>query len=83
MRPLLGPSQAASRGRAALRRRGENAGELEEVGEQRVALLGGDALGMELHAVDGMRLVLEPHDEAVRGLGGDLESSRAGSRARR
>ena len=37
-----GPGVAAARAEA---------GQLEEVGEQRVAVLGGDALGMELHAV--------------------------------
>src|SRR3990172_3814380 len=52
-----------------------HAGKLEEVGEQRVALLGGDALGVELHAVHGVRLVHEPHDQAVRGLGRDLEAA--------
>src|SRR6185503_13575990 len=39
-------------------------GDLQEVGEQRVAVLGGDALGVELHAVHGMRLVLQAHDQA-------------------
>ncbi len=48
--------------------------QLEEVREQRVPLLGGDALGMELHAMHGMRLVLQPHDDAVRRLGRDLEA---------
>ena len=46
---------------------------LEEVGEQRMAVLGGDALGMELHAVHRMRLVLQAHDDAVGRLGRDLE----------
>ena len=38
-----------------------------------MAVLGGDALGMELHAVHGVALVLHAHDEAVGGLGRDLE----------
>src|SRR5262245_2298902 len=44
---------------------GRETGESEEVGEQRVSVLGGDALGVKLHAPDGMHLVLEPHDEPV------------------
>src|SRR5436190_6548400 len=44
-------------------------GHLQEVGEQRVAVLGGDALGMELHAVHGMRRVLHAHDHAALGRG--------------
>src|SRR5262245_29235285 len=40
-------------------------GEIEEVGEQRVSVLGGDALRVELYTIDGMRLVLQPHDEPV------------------
>ena len=66
----LGVHAAVLRRRGArartLRRRGREAGELEEVGEQRVAVLGGDALGMELHAVHGMRLVLQAHDQRRR-----------------
>src|SRR5262249_1264295 len=48
---------------------------VEEVGEQGMAVLGGDALRVELHAVYGKRLVLEAHDDAV-GLGRDLEVGR-------
>ena len=59
-------SQAAWRAARTLRRRGAHAGDLEEVGEQRVAVLGGDALGVELHAVHGMRLVLQAHDRGCR-----------------
>ena len=40
----------------------------EEIGEQSVAVLRGDALGMELHAVNWQRLVLQAHDEAIGGL---------------
>ncbi len=50
------------------------AGEFEEIGEQRVALFRGDAFRMELHAVHGMRLVLQAHDDAVRRLGGDFKA---------
>ena len=39
-----------------------------------MALFGGDALGMELHAMHGMRLVLQAHDDAVVRLGRDLEA---------
>ena len=72
-----------SRLRPRLRRRGLHAGELEEIGEQRVAVLGGDALGMELHAVHGMRLVLQAHDQAVAGLGRDRQAVGQRLRARR
>src|SRR5262245_14387693 len=44
---------------------GRKTGEIEEVGEQRVSVLGGDALGVELHPIDGMYLVLQPHDQPV------------------
>ncbi len=47
---------------------------LEEVGEQGVALLRSDALGMELYAMHGMRLVLQPHDDAVRRFRRDLQA---------
>jgi hypothetical protein len=47
-----------------------HAGDVEEVGEERVAVLGGDAFGMKLHAVHGMRLVLQAHDDGLAGLGG-------------
>src|SRR3954471_1598340 len=48
------------------------AGDLEEIVEDLVAVLRGDALGMELNAVDRQRLVAQAHDD-VAGLGGDLE----------
>src|SRR5258708_10395044 len=48
------------------------AGDLEEVLQDLVAVLGGDALGVELHAMDGQRLVAQAHDD-VAGLGGDFE----------
>src|SRR5262245_21339158 len=53
-------------------------GEIEEVGEQRVSVLGGDALGVELHAVDGVRLVFKPHDEPVGFRGHDQVLRQAG-----
>src|SRR5260370_19494381 len=51
------------------------AGDLEEVLQDLVAVLGGDALGVELHAMDGQRLVAQAHDD-VAGLGGDLKLAR-------
>ena len=53
-----------------------DAGKIEEIGEQLMAVLRGDALGMELHAVHRIALVLQAHDHAVVGLGGDLERVR-------
>ena len=38
-----------------------------------MAMLRGDALGMELHAMHGIALVLQAHDHAVGRLRGDLE----------
>src|SRR5688572_29914372 len=46
--------------------------DLEEVLQDLVTVLGGDALGMELHAVDGQRLVAQAHDDLA-GLGSDFE----------
>src|SRR5215217_8604651 len=48
-------------------------GQVEEVGQQLVAALGGDRLGVELHAVDRPGAMLHAHDLAVLGPGGDLE----------
>src|SRR5262249_11071764 len=42
----------------------------------RMAVLGGDAFGVELHAMHRMLLVLQPHDEAVSGPGGDRKATR-------
>ena len=39
---------------------------LKEVRQQRMAMLGGDALGVELHAVDRMDRMAEAHDMARR-----------------
>src|SRR5690349_14920650 len=47
-------------------------GEVEEIGEQGMPMLGGNAFGMELHPVHGMVLVLQAHDEPF-GLCGDEE----------
>src|SRR5215475_13192668 len=52
--------------------RGMFAGDLEEVLQDLVAVFRGDALGMELHAVDWQRLVTQAHDD-VAGLGRDFE----------
>ena len=51
-----------------------HAGKLEEISEQRVTLFGGDAFGMELHAMRWDGFVCQPHDDAVRCLGRDFES---------
>src|SRR3546814_15096467 len=59
MPPLMLPAPASGR-------RGRF-GELQEVVQQRVALLRGDALRMELHAVDRQGPVLQAHDHAVVG----------------
>src|SRR5262245_10409790 len=48
-------------------------GKLEEVAENVVTVLGGDALGMKLHAMNGEPLVLQSHD-CVTGLGRNLET---------
>src|SRR5262245_55597219 len=50
-----------------------DAGKVEKTGEQPMAVLRGDALGMELHAVHGVALVLQPHDDAVPRLGRNLQ----------
>src|SRR5688572_26319759 len=42
-------------------------GDVEEVGEQGMTVLGGDALGVELHAVHRMGFVLQAHDDALAG----------------
>src|SRR5689334_17390806 len=39
-------------------------------------MLGRNAFGMELHAMDGLGLVLQAHDDAVLRLGGDFEAFR-------
>src|SRR3979409_2616869 len=51
--------------------RGMLAGDLEEVLQDLVAVLRSNALGMELHGMDGQRPVTQAHDD-VAGLGGDL-----------
>ena len=44
-------------------------GGAEEVGQQRVAVLGGDAFGVELNAEDGPFTVRHAHDDALVGIG--------------
>src|SRR5262249_59073093 len=61
-------------GRALLLRR-MFARDLEEVLQNLVAVLRGDALRMELHAMDRQALVAQPHDDLA-GLGRDLELGR-------
>src|SRR5262249_40224095 len=60
-----GPSGAAI---ATARRQ---AREVEGVGKQRVAVLGGDAFRVELHAMHRVQLVRKPHDQPVGGRGHD------------
>src|SRR6478735_3592992 len=48
-------------------------GKIEEVGEELMAVLRGDALGVKLHAMHGIALVPQAHDHAIGRLGGDLE----------
>ena len=57
-------------------------GEVEEILQQQVAMLGGDAFGMELHAVHRQALMHQAHDQAVVGLRGDGQFAPACSRAR-
>ena len=45
----------------------------QEVAQQIFAVLGEDALGMELHALDGVLAVADGHDDAAVAAGGDLE----------
>src|SRR4029078_13486741 len=47
-------------------------GKLEEIGEQLMAMLRGDALGMELYAVHRVALMPHAHDEAIVGRRRDL-----------
>src|SRR5579859_1618669 len=48
-------------------------GEAEEIAQQSMAVLGGDAFRMELNANDRQFLMRQPHDQPVLGPGGDLE----------
>src|SRR5262245_39882940 len=50
-----------------------DAGKVEEIGEEPMPMLRGDALGMKLHAMHGVAFGLQPHDNAVARLGRDLE----------
>ena len=47
--------------------------DVEKVFQHQMAVIGGDAFGMELHAMHRQTPVREPHDEAVVGIGGDGE----------
>ena len=72
----------ASCGVMASSSRVESSVELQEIGEQIVAVLGQDRLRMELHAFHRQRPVPHAHDLAIVGPGGDLETVRAAIRAR-
>src|SRR5512137_2339249 len=63
-------SPAAGRGPSP----GGSSAPLQEVAEQRVAVLGQERLGVELHALDGERAVAHAHDLAVLGGRADLEA---------
>jgi hypothetical protein len=52
-------------------------GEIEEIPQDRRAMLGGDALRMKLDAVDRQLPMRERHDQAVIGLRLDIEDGRA------
>ena len=65
-----------------LRRTRRQTRKLEEVGEQRVTVLGCNAFWVELHAMHGVLLVLQPHDQAT-ALGCDLQAWRENSPALR
>src|SRR4029079_3855442 len=58
----------ARRSRAPL-----HSGKIEEVGDELMPVRVRDALGVELNSVHGIALVLQAHDHAVGGLGGDLQ----------
>src|SRR3546814_15914591 len=60
---------------------GRDAGDREEVRQQRVAVLGGDAFGMELDAVDRQRGVAQAHHRCVGG--GGVGGQRVRSEERR
>jgi len=51
-------------------------GDFEEILQERMTVLGGDAFWMKLHAMDGMGFVLKPHDNAVIGFSGDRKAPR-------
>src|SRR5271154_1830151 len=88
MSPLNSPVTAKSSVhvcRRALRRvrRGAPAGrsipgrgKLEKILQHAMAVLGGDALGMELHAVHRQPRVRKPHDQAAVGIGGHRQVAR-------
>src|SRR4051812_26043142 len=59
---------------------GEVARDLQEIVQKGVAVLRGDALWVELHTMDGMRLVHHALDHAILGCRGDFESRRHGGR---
>src|SRR5262245_37229724 len=62
---------AAPSGRAIPRLR-----DFEKIFQKQMAMLGGDAFGMELHAVHRQRFVCKPHHQTVRGLGRHVEIAR-------
>ena len=51
-------------------------GEFEKILQHQVPVLGGDALGMKLHAMDRQALMHHAHDQAVVGLGIDDQFAR-------
>src|ERR1700730_4904678 len=67
------PMSARKRSMSAALRRVPLGGEIEKILQNGLAVLGGDAFGMELHAVHRVLLMRHRHHEAVVGLGGDFE----------
>src|SRR6516164_3817601 len=51
-------------------------GDFEKVLEQQMTVLGGDAFGVELHAVHWQALMRKPHHQTVIGLGRNVEIAR-------
>ena len=67
-----------------LRRRGPAGGGIplrgyvEKILQDQVAMLGGDALGMELHAVHRIAAVVHPHDQVFRSFPPSLQDLAGG-----
>src|SRR5260221_6306631 len=67
------PRSARKRSMSVALRRVPLRGEIEKILQNGLAVLGGDAFRMELHAVHRVFLVRYRHHQAVVGLGGDFE----------
>src|SRR5262249_14796530 len=76
MLPSMRPGRICADGicmarRATAGRRVPGGGKIEKILQDEMAVLGGDALGMKLHAVHRQGAMLQRHHQAVPGLGGD------------